>query len=72
MPWASYRRTPLGHHGFGRGLTHPGARWGGSAVDRWLRSFPPRRWDPCLTASRNMQQLPWQNGVESELDDLDG
>ena len=39
---------------------------------RWLMSFPPRRWDPCLTASRNMQQLPWQNGVESELDDLDG
>ena len=35
-------------------------------------SFPPRRWDPCLTASRNMQQLPWQNGAESELDDLDG
>lgn len=28
MPWASCRRTPLGHHGFGCGLTHPGARLG--------------------------------------------
>ena len=36
MPWASYRRTPLGHHGFGRGLTHPGAGWVTRFWDRRL------------------------------------
>lgn len=36
MPWTSYRRTPLGHHGFGRRLTHPGAGWVTRFWDRRL------------------------------------